>query len=339
MDANRSWQRLRWLRANPPGHAGASKDRRETFTAALEQAEQLVRSAAGQGPESRPINLFYGLSQGARAVAAALDPSDKFRLGSHGIEHVGSLNRSIRDITVQQTETGGGSFTKLAELLRSPGLPEPVELGDLMAALPLRTPVASWSDRPQAVGIEHISQNSGAWLVLTPKVLARTQGWIAMPDLMALPPAERRERLSSYIDKHYPRLAGMEPLPDGHAQLVVGDYSMQLCLQLTAPDSMGSDGLRSQLIELRTVDVMGQRFALPRFGTATEPCHPTVVLWACLWTFSMLARYEPVRWTKTLDIDSCSDATALEEILEDAITLVPWCLLDALSAVPDWSGA
>ena len=186
--------------------------------------------------------------------------------------------------------------------------------------------------------VEHIAQNTGAVLTLTPKVFVRTQGWVPMPDLHALSLPQKREQLKSYIDSHYPLLDGMEPLPDGHAQLAIGDHAMQFCLELTLPQSLGGDPLRSQLIDVRTVDFMGARRALPRFGFAPAPCHPTVVLWACLWTFSMLARYEPVRWAKALDVDRSKDATALEELLEDSLTMVPWSLLDALQALPDWSG-
>jgi len=120
VDPTRYWRRLRWLRANPPGYASRNKERRETFTTALEQAEQLVRSAADLGPETRPINLFYGLSQGTRAVVAAREPSDKdFWLSNHGIAYRGNLDRSIANIEVEQLDTPGGSFTALARLLRS----------------------------------------------------------------------------------------------------------------------------------------------------------------------------------------------------------------------------
>ncbi|WP_371814102.1 YaaC family protein [Phycicoccus sp. HDW14] len=76
VDATRHWQRLRWLRSNPPAFAARNRERRQTFSAALEQAEQLARSAANLGPETRPINLFYALSQGTRAIAAARESSE-----------------------------------------------------------------------------------------------------------------------------------------------------------------------------------------------------------------------------------------------------------------------
>ncbi|WP_416071590.1 YaaC family protein [Streptomyces sp. ME02-8801-2C] len=58
------WQALRETRSDPPGWAGSGNAaRRKTYNAALEQAEQLLKAAAQVGPASRPLLLFYGLSQ------------------------------------------------------------------------------------------------------------------------------------------------------------------------------------------------------------------------------------------------------------------------------------
>ena len=334
MEADRYWRRLRGLRANPPRLASKSNERRDVFNAALEQAEQLTRSASNLGSEARPINLFYGLSQGTRAIAAALEPEDgRFRLSNHGIDHEGNLDRSVRNIQVQETERGNGAFTTLARLLRSPGLPEPVHLGDLLAALPFSQPESSWSDRPRTVGVEHV----GLGLTLSTDVVAATGTWPLLDRTYTGSIEQSREVLASYLTKHYPGFAGVQPRPEGHAQLKVGDSGMQFNVKIELPDAVGGDGLRQQLLETRFHDVGGVSRAVPRFGNAEEACHPTVVFWAALWTLSMLARYAPVRWAKALNVSKSNDAVALEEILEDSLTMIPWALLDALDAVPDWS--
>lgn len=51
--------------------------------AALEQSEQLLRGAADLGFASRPLNLFYGLSQAGRAISAAWTPRSLDKT-SHG---------------------------------------------------------------------------------------------------------------------------------------------------------------------------------------------------------------------------------------------------------------
>lgn len=64
--------------------------RGDVFDAAVEQCEQLLRGAATPGYASRPLNLFYGLSQAGRAIAAAwspppFGPQNSWRLAGHGI--------------------------------------------------------------------------------------------------------------------------------------------------------------------------------------------------------------------------------------------------------------
>lgn len=337
MDGDRCWQRLRWLRANPPGYASKTRERRKTFATALEQAEQLVRSAAALGPETRPINLFYGISQGTRAVVAALEPSDeRLWLSNHGIGNAGSLDRSIVNIQVLELDRERGAFTTLARLLGSPGLPEKVALGDLMAALPLRVPECSWSNRPRAIGVNHMDQSVGGVLTTSPYVFARTGLWPAIDGIQG-DLAQSRRALSAYIAKHYPDLAGAEPRPEGHARIAIGDSGAQLILRFDLGQHLGSDAVRKQVLEARTQRFGDHLVAMPTFANQEQPCHPTVVLWAVLWVFSMLARYVPVRWSEALDVDSSGDATALEEILQDSLTMVPWVLLDALDALPDWS--
>ncbi|WP_442274027.1 YaaC family protein [Terrabacter sp. 2TAF16] len=338
MDADRCWQRLRWLRANPPGHASKNRERRQTFTTALEQAEQLVRSASHLGPETRPINLFYGLSQGTRAVAAALEPDDKrFWLSNHGIDHRGSLDRSTVSIQVQQTDAPGGSFTALARLLRSPGLPNPVDLGDLLAALPLHLPDSSWSDRPRAIAVQHVAHSGFGVIIASPYVFARTGNWPPNEELRNLSIEASRRLLSEYINEHYPSLRGAEPRPDFDPQLIIGNSGMQFCLKFEHSDHVGSEVFRQQALEARTIRVGDQWYALPAFVSEDRSCHPTIILWAVLWTLSMLSRYSPTRWAKALNVDSNRDATALEEVLQDSLSLIPWALLDALDELPDWS--
>ena len=70
VDADEAWEWLRASRWNPPGKAETGS-RRKTYAAALEQTEQMFRAAAVVGPATRPLQVFYGLSQAGRAIAAA----------------------------------------------------------------------------------------------------------------------------------------------------------------------------------------------------------------------------------------------------------------------------
>src|SRR6266487_271711 len=66
-----AWRVLRGMRANPPGMASTNRGRHAVFTAALEQGQQFMEAAAVTGYATRPVQLFYGLSQLGCAIAAA----------------------------------------------------------------------------------------------------------------------------------------------------------------------------------------------------------------------------------------------------------------------------
>jgi len=80
------WNQIRLTRANQPGRARADVVRRQTYTAALEQFDELFVAAETIGPASRPLPLFYALSQAGRAIAAAYDEEPNF--DSHGLSWV-----------------------------------------------------------------------------------------------------------------------------------------------------------------------------------------------------------------------------------------------------------
>jgi hypothetical protein len=79
------WRHLRALRHQPPGRASRG-ERKRVFGGALEQAQQLF-AAASVDYASRPILVFYGLSQAGRAIAACSTTAGKngWRLTGHGM--------------------------------------------------------------------------------------------------------------------------------------------------------------------------------------------------------------------------------------------------------------
>ncbi|MFH8692501.1 YaaC family protein [Streptomyces anulatus] len=95
LHAGEALERLRASRSNPPGKAADRGARRKTYAAALEQTGQMFRAAAVVGPATRPLQIFYGLSQAGRAIASAavsLNGQD-WRLESHGIKTTGRSGR------------------------------------------------------------------------------------------------------------------------------------------------------------------------------------------------------------------------------------------------------
>ena len=326
---DRSWQRLRGLRADPPGLA-AAEPRRRLFSAALEQAEQLMRSAESLGTATKPINIFYGLSQGVRGVAAARMKENQGRLSGHGIKLDGVLDRELASISLVDSPDRWGSFTTIAKLLDSPSLPEPTALGDLIAALPLSLPKDSWSGRPTTLSIEHVPQNSPSFGMISRNIYANSGPWPDVEELHVPDVDVRRAWAQGYLARHYPDLRAFVPMPEGWERVRMDRDAPLVTLMFVLDNGTGSDAVREQSIYTHTRSVAGAHLAVPRFGDAERSPHPLNVVWACLWAFSMLARYEPVRWSGLVDVDRSGDATALEEILEDALDLVPTLLLDAL---------
>jgi hypothetical protein len=75
---------IRASRAEPPGLA-QEEQRRAVYGPALSQFEELMGAADAASAQTRPLALFYALSQGGRAIAAARLQGD-WRLKGHGLE-------------------------------------------------------------------------------------------------------------------------------------------------------------------------------------------------------------------------------------------------------------
>ena len=115
------WRSLRQRRAQVPAAAAKPAERAATFRAGLEQAEQQLRAAASIGYDSRALNLFYGLSQGGRALAAAAPNlhGQDWRLKGHGLTpYDGGSGCDVRDVQVKpQLEAVASSFVRLSAVL------------------------------------------------------------------------------------------------------------------------------------------------------------------------------------------------------------------------------
>jgi hypothetical protein len=77
------------------------------FRAALEQCEQFLAAAEGAGYATRPVHLFYALSQGSRALVAASPRigNQQWQVTGHGLSMV-SAATSVSDVTVKAARDG-----------------------------------------------------------------------------------------------------------------------------------------------------------------------------------------------------------------------------------------
>jgi hypothetical protein len=75
------------------------------------------------------------------------------------------------------------------------------------------------------------------------------------------------------------------------------------------------------------------RFARPQVA-GKRPPSCLMTWWLLLYSCSIIARYQPRKWTALLDLDSSASAVALQYLLEEAISAVPHLVLDALDREP-----
>jgi hypothetical protein len=57
---------------------------------------------------------------------------------------------------------------------------------------------------------------------------------------------------------------------------------------------------------------------------------PLMTWWLLLYSFSILARYQPRKWTDLLNLDKPGCATELEYALQTALSAIPQLVLEAL---------
>lgn len=193
-----AWRDIRALRADPPRLAGKSKARRRVFGAALQQAEELHVAAAHAGYASRPLPLFYALSQGARAVAAARTRGDDWEPSGHGLKPKFDREEVLH---TRISPEPPGAFQVVSEATNSPPVDRDVNLGALIATLPELGLSEVLAPYPTALGLElEHDATLGEY-----SVLVSPHGSVAIyagPEA-SLPAGECQERAMTELLKDY----------------------------------------------------------------------------------------------------------------------------------------
>ncbi|WP_444951026.1 YaaC family protein [Micromonospora ureilytica] len=324
------WAALRSTRAEPP--TGIRGGRRKTYVAALEQAQQMFTAAGSVGVATRPLLLFYGLSQGGRAIAAAAKHihNNDYPLVGHGIKvNTSTLVGPLAEVQVFGDGTTAGSFTRLSKILSSPTWDgtAPVSLGELWNTLPEGSvfPLERGA-APLPVSIDEYSVLHQAQTV-SPVQLIVTG---ISTDIMPLPQhVGPTPALEAFLGQ-YPKLAGQTAIyvkgvyPDGQGGTV----------HLAYPSSQGSYHERTaEALAHSTLYRLHDRYVFPAVGANSESLHPVMAWWAVLFALSMLARYQPEAWADHIAIDSSKAAVPIEQLLTEALTAVPELLLQTIMEV------
>lgn len=333
VDADSAWEWLRASRWNPPGRADSGA-RRKTYAAALEQAGQMFKAAAAVGPATRPLQVFYGLSQAGRAIAAAAVSlkGEDWRLDAHGIKTTG-FDRAFPDIEIRTDHPGShGSFVRLSGLLDSPVWEkDALRLEDVWDLLPLNL-TYPLTERER----------------LTPLLAGRIHtGGYAHP-LLSVPVCDIPDRiidagtgealaefLTSYPafgqhDSYVTSRIGPEALPDfqryDHGG---GELQVNWCM----PQGPATENEQQEHLRALTHGYAGMRYFLPLIAPMSRVVHPLMAWWAVVYTLSMLARYEPARWAAHTHVDTSKHAVSIERLMERAITHLPVLIAETIAEI------
>jgi YaaC-like Protein len=178
LSVDAAWRKIRAKRHQPPPNA-FNNPRRLVFAAAMKQSEQFFRLSDQAGYETKPILLYYGLNQAARAIVAVGAPLDEpWQLNGHGLTCPG-LNQvmSLGDLIVVN-HGKDKSFQKLAEQMSSPTLPAKVEFRELWASLPegAEVPLQGSDNLCTAIQLKVTTQQRGTY---APRYMSEVRGvWL-----------------------------------------------------------------------------------------------------------------------------------------------------------------
>jgi hypothetical protein len=320
---------LRALRYDPPGYAKQGP-RRTTFQSALEQCEQFLLAARHVGYATRAVQLFYALSQAARAMVAASSRigNQAWRVTGHGLTANTNV-ASVADVAV--TAKGAGLFAKAAEAMGLEPLPpgEPVTLGVL------------WQLLPEAVFVPLAPDQLYPVLCFLPSSLAEPVvfseaeiAWIPrrVHHLYMADPVGLKEHLN-----RYPALRGCELKLKQLGPNRIGWQAAGPGLTVRVRWRSGDPPLPDDSNTLSDLGVFSYRtvedlMITPAVGSMSTGLHPILGLWAVLLALSSLARYEPATWSKLIDIDRSSEANAIEHLLDEAIGSLPTVIVHLLTS-------
>jgi hypothetical protein len=333
-----AWDSLRARRWNPPGAAGSTDERRLTYQTSLQQSEELFSAAARVSTAAAPLSIFYALSQGCRAIAAAARGAagDRWKLNGHGIKAKG-LDGSLPEVTVSTDPEGRpGSFVRLSELLGSPvwGRDVAISFRELWDTLPINSPDSQALDdelgkRRTPIVLMPLSHREPHPLALG--VLNGLPVWLPKePD----PKAALETYLSDYpgaggYDSYHLTYVDHQPAfeigDDGWASVRV-NWRVPGEEHLPGPD-------RNRYVQSRARLHNDEYYFFPRVAELGASLHPLMAWWAVLYVLSMVARYQPAAWSTQLDINASRYAYPVETVLGDALMTLPSLIAEAVEQV------
>ncbi len=310
---------IRATRAEPPGRASADDERRATYGAALQQFDELLAAAANSGHASRPLPLFYALSQAGRALAAAR--CENWQVDSHGLAE----DRAVTDDDpllrrVQRRKRDNDAFSALCTALDAPD-----PFGSSHAAIEIG---AAWAALPSLNGfLPHWGEQ---WYPVLQAFNRSSADEERVMNLHAPTRAPRpRDELSASA---YPSLpAGFTFEPAEHPDIPLDPTTFRL--------GTARWGTPNTTPTVLSVTYSGprehERWLLPAPPGSDQPFVPLTAWWVLLFGLSIVARYHPGLWSGALNLDSSDRAVPLGLLLDDALAAIPELIAEGLISAND----
>jgi hypothetical protein len=248
----------------------------------------------------------------------------------------------LADFTIRND--GVGYFQQVTALLESPSLPNNTSVAELVASVPeARGFLPGTTNEPMPLEVTtHVFDNVdlaatgmfAAWVTPLPDQL--------IPESPILNPVEPQ-----FLPSHAEVLEWLAPYstltgdgaPAAVAQLQKAEASFdpenRILLRWGNAGAAPMNFAEQHEAIKRVIDypdggVWGEPLeglAIPTVGGNDRALHPLAAWWAILYAMSMVARYEPNRWTRLLHPDSSAEAERVREVLETAADVLPWLVL------------
>jgi hypothetical protein len=307
---------IRATRADPPGQASIDEDRRATYGAALSQFDELMATAQRASARSRPLPLFYAISQAGRAVSAA-HSGEVWKLRGHGLSAPGLDVSDIRDVEIKPAPSSRDktvdSFQGVATACGSELPCRSMSVGELWSTLPGVYGLLGESSWPQplVVSEDETDMMYGDYGVLFDYKHMKAD----LSGVRGDPAGDVGTELA-----RYPAAAGAKIVSSSRSRAV-------LAWPTDSPDYFG---WRRTLERVAPPDPLtGTRWLRP--AVAGGDLNALMTWWALLYGLSMVARYEPGAWVRALDLDRPGLAAQLTELMDIALEAVPLLVFEALT--------
>lgn len=329
---------IRSSRARPPGLAAGDPLRRDAYNAALQQFEELLDSAENVSAASKPLLLYYAVTQAGRAIAAAHD-SEYPKKGGHGLKAPFVSDADITQTTLSPTDDR--EFQYVSALIGSPSLPADTPLAALWGAIP------DLADTPLPDTVPPVPRAREVLWDAPSKYWEGHRSSLVLARL-SLHQSERGtlDELRTLLD-HYPsaKECRVSLNSDGSPNIDDSSYYGDR-YALIQWDARGYR-LEDRLARINEVTPRDQQapfdwWMIPQLPGGRCPSR-LMTWWALLYGLSILARYHPGTWLEALRVDKSALAVPIEDALETAYRAIPPLVLDALvllspSATGDGSG-